>query len=91
MGKVKVLAIDLDVEQFIQNIQERPVIWDRHIHVQKQVVYQMWKDLSRIHGLSSKFELWVGVMRSLLMLNFCSTFDSTIHRRNAQGQMEGTA
>lgn len=54
MGKGKALAVDLDVEQFIQNIQERPVIWDRYVHVQKPVVYQMWRDLSRIHGLPGK-------------------------------------
>ncbi|KAG4066244.1 hypothetical protein HA402_000468 [Bradysia odoriphaga] len=45
------LAANLDIERFIQDIQDRPCIWDRNYHCNKGFMEQTWTDLSKMHKL----------------------------------------
>lgn len=47
------LAANLDIERFIQDIQDRPCIWDRNYHCNKGFMEQTWTDLSKLHKLPS--------------------------------------
>jgi hypothetical protein len=47
------LAANLDIERFIQDIQDRPCIWDRNYHCNKGFMEQTWTDLSKLHELPS--------------------------------------
>lgn len=49
------LGAGLDVEKFIEDVHERPAIWDRNYHSNKTFLEATWEDLASVHNLSSKY------------------------------------
>lgn len=49
------LGANLDIEKFIQDIQDRPSIWDRNYHCNKTFLEATWEDLMTEHNLPSKY------------------------------------
>lgn len=49
------LGANLDIEKFIQDVQDRPSIWDRNYHSNKTFLEATWEDLSTEHNLPSKY------------------------------------
>lgn len=44
----------LNIDSFITDISQRPVIWNRNYHCNKSFMEQTWDELSQRHNLPSK-------------------------------------
>lgn len=54
-NRVKLKMANINVEKFIEDIYERPNIWNRSYAGNKQYLDETWNELSQIHQLGSKY------------------------------------
>ena len=54
-GSYNNLAANLNIQEFIETVKDRPAIWSRFMHCNKSFVDDAWEELSKIHNVSSKY------------------------------------
>lgn len=47
-------TLDLNTEKFIEDVFERPGIWNRNYQGNKSLIDETWDELSGIHNISGK-------------------------------------
>lgn len=51
------MVANMNVEKFIEDIYERPVIWNRSYSGNKPYLDETWTEMAQLHQLGSKFLL----------------------------------